>query len=460
MGTLLTIYDQLKDIVATGKDIGKQVYDLSGKYKHSSIAMKAAEGTLQFPIIVSDSIDIETAQMVTKALERNYATFAQTVFSMSPTMTYNQDMTAADYLRQFHQNQPKMADLIFKEAAEHYNVFFDENVAFMGAVYETATRRLVADNKEQLIDLMESLRSDILNNKVIPRDTTIYNFKNQNLNAKYNSIVKEADDNLSERKFQYTKEKDAKDFDYRQSKDANDFDYKKYQDSLRTRSIDLSQNMLKDNDVKKANELIATTLHVRVRLVNKNEQDVGIVDFIVGIKGIMHPVKSSEMIVNMVSACRNNDKIFNFLRWTTGEISFFKDFLFNIEGVKKDIYDQSKGASPWWIALKRRKELATYSKGKGKGSVLPNATIVISAEEAAFIESEYGYDLHNKIFISKIMNQYFLLGFVIVDSASQIVHFLFDGDSDFQSVTFSALERAGSNDERKFKEMLKAINRV
>ena len=58
------------------------------------------------------------------------------------------------------------------------------------------------------------------------------------------------------------------------------------------------------------------------------------------------------------------------------------------------------------------------------------------------------------------MSQYFLLGFAIVDSSSQVAHFIFDGDPDFQSVTFSALERSGSNDERKFKEMLKTINRM
>jgi hypothetical protein len=167
------------------------------------------------------------------------------------------------------------------------------------------------------------------------------------------------------------------------------------------------------------------------------------------------------MITNMVNACRNNNKVFNFLRWTTGEISFFKDFLLNIKETKADVTDYKRGSSVWWSSLKRRKRLSNMRDTMFLDKqILPNATIVISAEEVEFIKSEFGFDLFNPIFFNKILNTYFLLGFVIVDNSAQMAHFLFEDQEEFQTVTFSALEKSSVNDERKFKEMLKVVNRI
>ena len=240
------------------------------------------------------------------------------------------------------------------------------------------------------------------------------------------------------------------------AKNASDIARNTYQ--LNTR--ELPQQMLKDNDVKKANELVATTMHARIHMLNKNNEPIGVQDFMIGIKGTMHPVKSEEMISNMVAACKNNNRVFNFLRWTTGEISFFKDFWLGLNDMKRDISNESKGASRWWIALKNRRALArVQANALFKDRLLPNATIVLTAEEAELIKVNYGYDVMNPYFMKKIMEAYFLLGFVIVDSASQIAHFYFDGSQDFESVSFSGLEKENTRDERKFKEMLKVINR-
>ncbi|WP_171567699.1 hypothetical protein, partial [Brevibacillus sp. MCWH] len=95
----------------------------------------------------------------------------------------------------------------------------------------------------------------------------------------------------------------------------------------------------------------------------------------------------------------------------------------------------------------------------GKGKLLPNATIVISMEEAEYIRSQFGYDLMDESLVRKIMDTYFLLGFVIVDNSSQIVHFLFDGITNYQSVTFSGLE-TGTRKDNELKEILKLVQRI
>ena len=63
-------------LVNTGRDNVK-------KNNFSSIAAKASEGILQFPVIISDSVDYNTAVTVTKALERNYSSFIETIISMN-----------------------------------------------------------------------------------------------------------------------------------------------------------------------------------------------------------------------------------------------------------------------------------------------------------------------------------------------------------------------------------------
>ena len=433
MGLFLDIATLVKD-VKTAADDGLLDNNVLNKYKargkqYSSIASRASEGTLQFPVLISSSIDIETAQNISKALERNYSTFAQIAFSHAPTDNWNRNWTASDYIKNFHQNmgvktnRNDIANAI-NSIMDSYNVYEDDKIVVFSATYESATTKLKASNTEQLFDVMEHVRHDILNNKYIPKTEVIYNFKNNELNQKYNnhSVVSESN---------------------------------KYN------SDTLNKDMLKDNDVKKSNELVSTTLHVRIRLVNDQNDDMGVVDFIVGIKCILHPVKSNDMVTNVVNACRNDNKVFNFLRWTTGEISFFRDFLLNVKEIKTDVTNYKTGSSPWWLALKRRKSLANLKDTAFIGKkILPNATIVISAEEVEFIKSEYGFDLYNPVFFSKIMNSYFLLGFVIVDSSSQVAHFLFEDQTNFQTVTFSALEKSSVNDERKFKEMLKVVNRM
>jgi hypothetical protein len=481
-------------------------------------------------------------QMITKALERQFSSFTQVVLTMSPFLQLDRERDPIGYLKQFHQNTDVKTDLLdvrnlIGDVSENYTVYRNnDNTEFMfTCIYEAATGKIIADNKEQLKSVIAHLKLDKLNDKFRPKKETIYKFANESLNHYYNNkqIVREGADELeaarhafnhyqrdpyaygsdvtlrsrldaaktisdlqkdmdeaTRKDSQYTLqamqyqnqinqqtqaqnnwEKDSKfkSDQFEENKKMNnhkiDIDKQRLEmeknkrPSLKDLDVKLNEKVLTDNDVKKANELIPTTLHIRVKVVSKQGEDAGFLDFMIGVKATMHPIKSDEMIINIVNACKNNNKFFDFLRWTSGEISFFKDFLFNINEIKDDVMNRSAGASNWWITLKRRKALSKIKNGFMRNQILPNATLVISMEEVEYIKSEYGYDLMNTTFIDKIMQTYFLLGFVVVDNSTQIAHFMFDGQQNYQSVTFSGLEKENSSDEKKFKEMLKVINR-
>jgi len=154
----------------------------------------------------------------------------------------------------------------------------------------------------------------------------------------------------------------------------------------------VTKNILRDNDVRKANELVPTTLHLKTVMMSSSTgsaENVGTIDFIIGVKATMHPIGSDEMVTNLINGCKTNSKFFNMIRWTSGEISFFKDFVFNIGAIKDDVFNRSSGASPWWITLKRRRSLAKMkTRMLLPKEILPNASIVISMAEVETIRTQ------------------------------------------------------------------------
>ena len=289
-----------------------------------------------------------------------------------------------------------------------------------------------------------------------------------------------------ERDFNYQQKKDAikyaqdeRDFNYQQKKDALQFKreeekeaYKHSQDAIKNKmekdkfEKDLvKQNSeikarvgvkLSDNDVKKCNELVPTTLSVI--MTEKQGNNFGNThNFVIGVKGLMHPVNSDEMISNLLDGFKSGNKFFKFLRWTTGEISFIKDLVLNINGIKEDALRKYRGGSHWWTTLKRRKKVAKLKNIRGKNQLLPNASIVCTMEEISELKEAYGLDLMNIKNIKKLMDTYFLLGFAIVDDAQELCYFIFDGESNYQAISYSGLEKE-NNSKNDFKEIYKLIN--
>lgn len=479
-----------KDVIDIVKDLGRTSSDVTDEFmkrkKYDSISSRAGQGTLTFPVIASRALDIETLQMISKALERDFGSFVQIAMSMSPTFDIKREVDIQGYLRKFHQNHTSkltlndvhntLSDLAMEGS---YAVDLMENgVVVASTVVEGNFGPLNKDNQKGLASLLEGINEDILNRKFQPVKERYVLTGDDNLNHYYN--VKEA----SMRKPQTGK--DGYDMGngkvYKngsvQPKGATDSAGKPLSlnitnnmspaqpkvggTSLGHYEYTLPREMLKDNDAKKANELVPTIMHMRVRGIDENGTVTDTIEFLLGIKTTLHPVSSEEMVNNIYAGLRNKGKFFNFIRFTSGEISFFKDFLLNLKDIRGDVSRQSAGSSRWWLALKRRANLAKVGKKLMlPGQFLPNASIVVSFDEVEYLKSTMGLDLMNYKTADRLMKEYFLLSIVVADTSSQIVHFLFDGQADFQSVTFDGLEKSthGKND-MGFKDVLRLVQRV
>lgn len=522
MTILKDISDTLKDAIDIAKDM-----DISLN-KQTSIAKMSSDATLQFPVIISRAINVDTSQTVTKALERQYAIFIQMIISMNPYLDLDKDRNLQGYIKKnLHQNTVNLIDLN-ESAMDLYSDIFGNTMLF--SLNEGCSGQTLASNREQMFNPDLYLNNKILNNLYASKNITLENARlNLDYYYKKNQIVKEDIDyddynkeygadyykdievdqkiesnriarekNLIEKKklahqkvmdkkklknneieqeLEKTKRQfERKKFSHQQMMDreqlrmnkhkiemdkaAREADDKKFKHELNKTKWDYqSKTMVKlsDNDVKKCNELVPTTLSVTLQIKDGNSFG-GVSNFIIGVKGLMHPVNSDDMIANLLSGFKSGNKFFNILRWTSGEIKFMKDLILNVDNIREDVVRKhKKNGSSWWSVLKRRRNVAALRRIKGSGRILPNATIVCSMTEVDELKEAYGIDLLDGKIINKIMKTYFLLGFAVVDDSQELCHFIFDGENKYQVVSFAGLEKE-NNSKNDFKDIYKLIN--
>lgn len=560
----MTILKDISDTLRDAVDIAKEM-DIKLN-KQTSIAKLSSAATLQFPVITSRSINVDTAQTVVKALERQYAMFIQMVISMNPYLDLEKDRNLQGYLRNIHQNNVGIIDL--KESAMSlYSDDFGRTLLF--SLNEGCNGQVLASNREQMFNPEEYLNNKILNNlyaskeislenamlnldyyykknpeiltekykptkKQIKRerafkiknnipldDDDLYdengNFsiekamdplpdfakeannkaKNSKINNSKNNVKPEdpnssyhqnnnydvepsnnkneqKQSNLTDKQFSHQKmmdrhkmrmdnanlELNKQKLQQKNQETENLINEKKFKHELQKTKWDYQSKTavkLSDNDVKKCNELVPTTLSLTLQ-VKDGSNFGGVSNFVIGVKGLLHPVNSDDMISNLLSGYKSGNKFFNFLRWSSGEIKFIKDLILNMDNIREDVVRKhAKNGSGWWSALKRRRNIAALRRIKGSGRILPNTTIVCSINEIDELKEAYGVDLMNPTSIKKIMKTFFLLGFVVVDDSQELCHFIFDGENNYQVVSFNGLEKE-NNSKNDFKDIYKLIN--
>ena len=518
MTILKDINDTLRDAVHIAKEMDIKLN------KQTSIAKLSSAATLQFPVITSRSINVDTAQTVVKALERQYAMFVQMVISMNPYLDLEKDRNLQGYLRNIHQNNVGIIDL--KESAMSlYSDDFGRTLLF--SLNEGCNGQVLASNREQMFNPEEYLNNKILNNLYASKEISLENAmlnldyyykknpeiltersiyqiikeknqqrknrkeqrdvknntyndddelydkngnfsmkkamdplpdfakeannraKNSNINN-IKSNVKPEDPNssyhqnnnydvepsnnkneqkqskLTDKQFSHQKmmdrhkmrmdnanlelNKQKLELQQKNQETENLINEKKFKYELQKSKLDYqSKAMVKlsDNDVKKCNELVPTTLSLTLQVKAGNNFG-GVSNFVIGVKGLLHPVNSDDMISNLLSGYKSGNKFFNFLRWSSGEIKFIKDLILNMDNIREDVVRKhAKNGSGWWSALKRRRNVAALRRIKGSGRILPNTTIVCSINEIDELKEAYGVDLMNPTSIKKIMKTFF-----------------------------------------------------
>lgn len=522
----------LSDIYET---IKKGISDLRGSSssigKSSSLARATSGLTLVFPVLCTDTLPIDVASMVTKAIERKATSMLQIALS-AYNITNATDAIA--HLQKFHTNMDidtltvdKFID-IMDSVAE--GVKFTISTADIKAVCEDCRRNCHYYFNDDINPISLNMYSDRGQNgsiRIIKEEGKSY--KNSDMDPRTKVLdeknkINDRKQKFEEKQFDYMKKQDSyqKELDKKEEKrykaavedkkkgireaddqtakkgktdnrsnaymrgyrdgsenqkDKDDADkialdrerdkenrakdYLKMQQTGTDNQTSMFQSVLLPQDVKKANEMQPTLILVNY-YVNDNYKGLNIAQqAVAGVKANLYPIASDDIISKLITKHTDSDIILKLVKLSTREISVVKDFLLGADEAKMDALNTSKknSGSKIFNALERRAgKNKVFKFGRMDTAYKAITSLVISSEEAEEIKKHSNLDVSKPSSIIPIMSKLNLLHFCIVDTTSEAVAILTDGQTKYEMYSFANLEREASD--TNYKKVINLMTKV
>ena len=456
-----TIIRDILDVISDVKD-ADELDGFHSKKSFKSIASASKNLTLVFPVIVSKGLTIDSAAMVTKAIERKCVMMLQMLFS---AMNISNSANAMEYIKQFHTNM-KMDDTITPDSiisAMDDLVLSKEGAVSEYILHDPKTKRLIENDMKNIDYVLPDSISEygLEDYSIINRmgHTIIVNEAKKKFLGLNNNEKQKSGDNESDEENEVKGRKNIKYKNYENKNIGNNDD--NGNKNLRIKDkIDLLRYQLLDNDVKKSNELVPTTM--MINFVSKEGDKPINTQAVIGVKAKMYPVDQMDILNRLTIKHKDKNRLIEFVRSTTREISFVRDFLFCIDKCKMDaLSNSSKGStSKLWKLLERRALKSKIRRGLGQvNDASAITTLVITQEEVEYLKKTENIDLNDPRIIRPIMESLNFMGVCIVDEASEKASFIFDtGDDIYETLPFTALER--ENNDTNYKKILNLMGKI
>ena len=433
----MDVVDSIFSVLKKGNDIANNINDVA-KVLPKSLPNRASESTFQFPCLIGNDIPISMASVVVRNLDRVYASFVQTVVASDPLIDISVDRSPLDYMRRLHQNM-KLESVIFESKISNPDNEMKEIKEFLES---ECPELLIPEDEER--SFLEKAYNGEYQLFLDPTGTYGVAFNESKVTT---GVLESNREGMKE----YLSQWNLSPFPAFEAPtgtasaimqsvvDANRRDQN-------MQSINATKEMknvpkLMYADVKKSNDIQPYALQVRLMAVNDKKEFVQYIDFIIGIKVIMHACPTRELTENIIHVLKNRNPFFNFVRWTTGEISFFKDFLLHLDEIKYDVNYKNRGNSAFIPTLKNLKNQKVKLKRFKPTMILPNATIVLSSFAADEIKEKSGVDVRDVYFAKKVISDLFLMTFMIIDEGTETVDILYQSASSFETYSLETLER-------------------
>lgn len=481
----MILKDLITDVLdaADGTEIGKFISKKNPSIK--SITRANKDLTMTFPVMVSNTVDPVSAQLVARALERKFVTLTQMLLS-AISITSSKD--AIDHLKNVHANLDLSSFfdvddyLAVSEEATAIHIFDADTVK---AVYEafrqerlrakpinhlnTKPQTPVRPMKEEFGEEYPDSLLDFLGRGKMAKDLADgkYDFKPY---AQGKSVLQKAI--YAQHKAEHERDdalQQAADNDERARRivQAGSRRYNRMRqsrDNLQTRINALTDvrtsgisYLAKDQDYKKSNELQPTLLQIQFISTNENNDPIK-VDAYVGIKSKIYCVDSADIANHIVSKRSYNFSLYNLIKATSGEIEFWRDFVFAIKKAKIDaVSNTNRGSSSkLWKVLERRALASKINRFMSlRNDATAITTLVVSAYDVEMLRKMEDIDISNSRVARKLMDDYNLVGIVIVDDSTESAKFIFDtGDDEYELYTFKTLKR---DDKMDYKQMIQLL---
>lgn len=448
-----TILKDIVDVLSDVKDIDEIEFELGKNKSFKSIASATSNLTLVFPVVCSSDIDISNSMMVSKAIERKCVTMLQMLFS---AFTINDAKDAISYISKFHTNM-RMTDRMDMDTFVGYVDQFvrklDEEAPItvdrakyeavkedfkkpdfylnMNCISEHSIAEYYVYSAGMLGNSKTVVREDIADGQVVRLVGDVSADGSEMVKAAMD-VAKNAVNHMSSQIKAAQTRSDQKD----------DSQYHKNMADALTKQI-------LPSDIKKANELMPTNMIINFINPGEDGGDAILTSAVIGVKAKLYPVTSMDIIDRIRTKNKDNNGFNNFIRATTREISFWKDFVFAVEKAKLDALSSSRrgSSSPIWKLLERR---ALKSRIRRTFRMTNDATaittLVMSQNEVEWLMKNDNINMMNSYTARSLMESFNLMGISIIDESVEVAKFIFDtGDDEYESLTFSALERESSD---------------
>lgn len=176
----------------------------------------------------------------------------------------------------------------------------------------------------------------------------------------------------------------------------------------------------------------------------------------------MIPVESSDIIERLAAKKNTALNFVNFIRATTGEISFTKDFLFAISQSKilaKNSAKKGPVAKMWDVLDSRHTKNNKNAISRSGNDASAITTLVINQETANMLKKEYNYNIEDNKTARYIMSEYNLLGLIICDESIEVAKVLYHGNDGFEQIPYSFLSRENDN-AKAYKDVINLVNKT
>ena len=370
-----------------------------------SITERARKSIFVYPVLFSSGMsDLETDFEVSKFLELQYGIFTMLTVGLNPAVSNG---TIGEYLNTISAESVEGVEYSLKsydpnQVKSWYNMFSEENKDFFEEYKYVNGLEAKNNGNTDLNEILDKVNDLEKNNKELRRS--------QNATA---DRVKKL-------------EGDKKEFN---SMDAFDEENDVFASELKA-----------DAMIKKLSDAAPTMIELKLKLKGY-ESDFKIP---IALKANPHFLRSDELAALFDSAIEDKRLLTRIVKLTSGEISFFKDFLFNIDRIKRDqkLYE-SFGQHPWYQQFMARKEknrakrlglILSSLLGKGKEVVsatsnyLPTASIILTIDELEkSSKMKFGFLLKNEKILWSILNHLGLLCIGIYDPRRETFAFYFNG---------------------------------
>jgi len=449
------MFTELKGLVDVVSAItqGKNTFQLK---KHiRSISSYSGNNIFYFPLIVSSQCAPDEVEMMSKATERQAASFVSACMSLIPfhKVSQNDRGSIEEYLSIFHQN-------IGIDSPVNMN-------DVLGKVFNESAIGIDEDkcSKEFFASLWKKTRFN-LNEYLTEVESEVGSlnelFTSDNLSSHGKFLKRQVDKKMKELNEDTDTEYQFKlqtDIDVTPSNDIKAGALRN-QHRQAVSSFGGRDKIFTDMDVKKANDLHPLFFKVTVGFIIEETGETISQEVLVGVKAFVHRLESSKMVNNIVSGVKNRQKFLKMVKWVTGEKESLADILFGFKQIKLDATKTKDINNNLIYMIKRRVNWSRKGIKYITRNWNPNVTNIMTMDEVMFIKNEMGLDVMKSNHIKDIMKDNYLLMFVILDQLNKSAHIMYDGHRyQFQEISYTALERETTERDRATRELFKTFAR-